>query len=241
MYFKSKLNLSRKELDLLIVVCTTGFVLTALSFGNANGLATNALFKYLSILDLSRELTYLIGWVLFSAAVYFVVPAVAVISMKQRLVDYGLRLTRKGAFLYWVFPVLILPGTFFVAMDSQFQMTYPFLHQPGSMFELVIWEAAYILQFLALEFFFRGFMFTGLAKTIGAYASILLCSIPYLMIHFSKPLPEAISSFFGSMILSYLVLRYKTIIYGFYAHIVFAVSLDIFSLYHRGWFDNVSL
>ena len=84
------------------------------------------------------------------------------------------------------------PLVFWVSTQESFLIKYPF-YRPSSEDHiypnLFIWEIFYFLQFISLEFFFRGFLVHGLKKEIGDY-SVLVMVIPYCMIHFQKPFLE---------------------------------------------------
>jgi membrane protease YdiL (CAAX protease family) len=54
------------------------------------------------------------------------------------------------------------------------------------------------------------------------------------MIHFGKPLPEAIGSIVAGYILGYLSLKSKNIFPGMILHISVALTMDLLSLWHRG-------
>ncbi len=87
------------------------------------------------------------------------------------------------------------------------------------------WEALYLLHFVALEFFFRGFALHALSKHIGSL-SIAVMVVPYTMIHFAKPFPEAIGSIAAGTILSVLSLRSKSAGWGGVLHFAVALTID---------------
>jgi membrane protease YdiL (CAAX protease family) len=97
---------------------------------------------------------------------------------------------------------------------------------------LLIWEAFYFLQFVGLEFFFRGFMVHALKKHFGFY-SVFVMMVPYCMIHFGKPLPEAFGAILAGIILGILSLKSNLIWLGVLLHFSVALAMDCFSLMHR--------
>ena len=54
-------------------------------------------------------------------------------------------------------------------------------------------------------------------------------AVIYCFLHLGKPLPEAISSFFGGYILGVLALRTSNIWGGILAHVGFALFLELFT------------
>ncbi|MDG1841439.1 MAG: CPBP family intramembrane metalloprotease [Crocinitomicaceae bacterium] len=140
----------------------------------------------------------------------------------------------KDLQIFFVFFLFMIPFVFLVSTQDSFLVKYPFyrlssVNQIHSNF--LIWEFFYFLQFVSLEFFFRGFMVHGLKKQIGDY-SVLVMIIPYCMIHFQKPFLETIGAIFAGLILGYLSLRKESIFTGIALHFSVAVSMDIFALYH---------
>ncbi len=54
--------------------------------------------------------------------------------------------------------------------------------------------------------------------------------VPYSMIHFDKPMPEAVAAVVGGTILGWLALRTKSIWGGVLLHIAIALSMDILAM-----------
>ena len=170
---------------------------------------------------------------------YFVVPALVVrFIQKRRLRDGGLALRGEREFLKLAAQCLaiVLPLTWLMSRSASFAATYPFLRIDGTAptvgAALLVWEAVYITQFFALEFFFRGFLLHSLKPALGIYA-ILITVIPYTMIHFTKPMPEAIAAIAAGLFLGWLSYRSGTIWLGVLLHCAVAVSMDVFSLMNR--------
>lgn len=187
-----------------------------------------------------ESLHQLLYWSFWNCFFYFVVPfCVIKLVWKQKLSDFGFKL--KGMFkgwpIYLAMLLIILPCVIWVSYSKSFQQTYPFYHPPKVDFlrRLLAWEISYALQFITLEFFFRGFMIHGLKQKFGVY-SIFIMVIPYCMIHFGKPLPECIGSIVAGVILGTLSYRYQSVILGACIHICVAISMDTLSLWHKGYF-----
>lgn len=182
----------------------------------------------------------LLYWASLTVFFYFILPAFIIkVVFKERLRDYGLK--RKEVLSYFsiyallfacIFPVVLL-----VSFSKQFQTAYPF-YSPKDTSDLfpyfVVWEIFYVLQFFALEFFFRGFMVHGLKQKMGIY-SVAAMVVPYCMIHFTKPLPECIGSIFAGLILGILSFRTGSVWLGALIHIAVALSMDWLSLWQRGF------
>ena len=89
------------------------------------------------------------------------------------------------------------------------------------------------MQFAALEFFFRGFLVHGLVPRFG-YLAVVVMVVPYNMLHFGKPMPEALAAIVGGLVLGTLALRTRSIWWGAALHIAVAATMDVLALGHIG-------
>ncbi|WP_420639897.1 CPBP family intramembrane glutamic endopeptidase [Candidatus Poriferisocius sp.] len=175
-------------------------------------------------------------WGLFRWVVY-VVPAVLVARFLLRtpLRDLGLRAgsgLRRHAPIYLGLYLVLLPFVVAAAFNGEFQNTYPFYEPPpgvGYWPRFYGWQAVYAGQFLALEFFFRGVLVHGLARRFGAMA-VFVALIPYVMIHLTKPLAEALGSIVAGTVLGFLSLRTGSVYLGAALHFAVALTIDVLVL-----------
>ncbi len=186
------------------------------------------------------SLHQLIYWSSWTCFFYFVIPACVIkLVWRESLADYGFKLkgSLQGWPIYAVMLCIMMPCVLIVSYGKGFQFTYPFYEPPRQNFmgKMIIWEIFYVLQFITLEFFFRGFMVHGLKKKLGVY-SIFAMVVPYCMIHFGKPLPECMGSIIAGIVLGTLSYRYKSIVLGACMHVCVAISMDFLSLWHKGYF-----
>ncbi len=184
------------------------------------------------------DLLMRLGWVAGTLFCYFLIPAALIkIGFGQDLHDYGWSF--EGYWKHvWIYLLLILPilgAMFHLVHEESFQQTYPF-HHPRDLRELLIWEFAYAVQFIALEFFFRGFLVHGAARAYGNEAAVWLMVFPYMMIHYPKPFLECCGAVIAGLVLGWLSLRTKSIFGGATAHILVAWSMDFAVLWFNGWF-----
>ncbi len=180
-------------------------------------------------------------WSLWRIVGYVAIPALVVVTLlKVRLSEFGLGLTAKKAYgrIYLVLLVFILPFVVVASFSAEFQASYPFyaIEDGEPLWPLFWgWEVLYALQFISLEFFFRGFVLHGLLPRFG-YLSIFVMMAPYTMIHFQKPALEAVGSIVAGFALGTLALESRSIWWGAFAHVSVALSMDFLSLWHRGFF-----
>jgi len=137
--------------------------------------------------------------------------------------------------IYGLLLAIMLPILWLVSADPSFNQFYP-MYKPEGLQDWLIYEAIYMVQFFAVEFFFRGFCLFRLEKMAGLYA-IAIMVIPYGLIHIYKPLPEAIGSVGAGLILGYLAIKTRSIWPGLFVHCGVAFSMDFFSLIRNGWFS----
>lgn len=205
-------------------------------FGKGNSLSlSNWLYNHPNY-----SLHQLMYWGCWNVFFYFILPACVIkLVWKEKLADYGFKL--KGALMGWpiymVMLAVMIPCVYYMSYDKGFQQTYPFYEPPRIYFwgKLFIWELFYVLQFITLEFFFRGFMIHGTKQKFGIY-SVFIMMVPYSMIHFGKPLPECIGSIIAGIVLGTLSYKYTSVVLGACMHITVAISMDLLSLWHKGYF-----
>ena len=88
------------------------------------------------------------------------------------------------------------------------------------------YELAYGLDFVTVEFLFRGFMVIGMIGVLGRQA-VLPMAVTYCFLHFGKPAGEAISSVFGGYILGVIALETRSIWGGIIVHAGIAWMMEI--------------
>jgi membrane protease YdiL (CAAX protease family) len=213
------------------------FLVSCLQSWGLKSLAATTFYWFTS--PVNGQLHRLLYWVML-VIFFHLVPAFALIKwvFKQPFSNYGLSL--KGAFtdykVYLIMLAIMIPLVFYFSKTSSFQQRYPFykLHSGEGIFpNLIIWEAFYFIQFFALEFFFRGFLLHGTKHKFGYY-SVFVMTIPYCMIHFTKPFPETISAIIAGIVLGTLSLKSNSIWLGVAIHCSVAATMDVCSLYQQG-------
>lgn len=173
-------------------------------------------------------------WAGWTVLLFLLLPGLIVkLVFKHRLVDYGLNLKVKPKFLllYLAMFLLVLPLVLYASTRADFRAIYPFFRGAlaAPMSDIVIWEIAYLSTFVALEFFFRGFLVLGLEKKFGRLA-IWVAMVPYVMLHFHKPPLEAIGAVFAGLILGEVSQRTRSILGGVIVHIGVAATMDFMAI-----------
>ncbi len=183
------------------------------------------------------ELVVYSWWTGWHLICYLLLPWLLIRYLwREPMLDFGWRWGETQR--HWRGYLLLLsPILVFVVLVSQgedFVEHYPFYDQAGrSWFDFLAWELLYMSQFVALEFFFRGYMLHALRPAIGANAIWVMC-VPYLMIHFPKLWLEATGAILFGLFLGILALRSLSIWGGVLVHAGVALSMDIAALIRKG-------
>jgi len=173
-------------------------------------------------------------WAFWTILVYVPLPmAIIYFVFREKPKDYGFffRVKGKHLALYIGMYLVVLPFIIYASTRTDFQNIYPFYRGAyrASLGEFMIWESAYLLQFLALEFFFRGFLVIGLERYFGRL-SVWVAVIPYCMIHFHKPVLEATGAIIAGLVLGEVSRRTRSILGGVIVHGGVALTMDLLAI-----------
>ena len=164
---------------------------------------------------------FAVWWVAWALIAFIALPAILMLLLPgKRLRDCNLSWQgfREHYSVYVVLYAAVLPVVWLVSLSPDFYNFYPMYPQAGrSWFDLFAWEGLYAGQFVALEFFFRGFLVGGLSRYMGI-AAVPVSVMPYMMIHFTKPWPEALASIVAGLVLGSLAWKTKSIWGGVCVH-----------------------
>ena len=222
-----------------LALILTAFVLIAVQFRASAGywIKTPFLRERFQSPD-ELQFASQIAWAASTVVLFGVVPFLfAWLGLRMKPSEFGFRL--KGFLrhlpVYVVFFLFILPMIYWAAERPDFLRTYPFATLAGVADpevpwwrdrHFLIWELAYLLQFCALEMFFRGFLVFSLERRFGL-GSVAVMAIPYAMIHLHKPMPEAFGAIFAGLILGYMALRTRSFYGGILLHYAVALTMDL--------------
>lgn len=178
------------------------------------------------------SLANLMWWAASTIAIYSLVPVAYARIAGQSVRGYGLsaRFVRSEITLIALIAPVALAIVWLASADQRFIDTYPFYDGTG--WSLVLFEIAYGATFVALEFFFRGFLVFAGQPVMGVHA-VPVMAFSYCLLHLGKPMPETVSSLLGGLILGYLALRLRSILAGVVAHLTIAWGMDASVLSRR--------
>lgn len=149
----------------------------------------------------------------------------------KSLRDYGGRLGDWAyglKFIAIASPLLLLAayiGSGQPDMQAEYPLAKSMMGNPG-LFLLV--EVFYILYYIGWEFLFRGVMIFGLEARFGAFAAILIQTIPSAIVHIGKPVGESFGAILAGLVFGYLAVRTRSILYPLILHAVVGIGMDLF-------------
>lgn len=186
-----------------------------------------------------RSLAAQLYWVVWGVLCYLVVPVgICLFVFRESPARYGLRVhvSKRHALVYGALLVGMLPVVGLASTSAAFVHQYPLVSDLGEdVRRLVLWETARGLRFVALEFFFRGFLLFALEERLGVHA-IGVSAFPYAVAHLGKPFPEALGAIVAGAALGYLALRSRSIFGGILVHVGVATAMDLLALAQKGYF-----
>jgi hypothetical protein len=149
---------------------------------------------------------------------------------------YGFTLKGYDTRPYLTMLALMVPLIIIASFQADFLSSYPRAGKWGlEYFTLennahykyfALFELLYGLDFITIEFFFRGFLILAFMRIVGPGA-ILAMACFYCFIHFGKPMGETISSYWGGTLLGILAYYSGSIIGGIIVHMGIAWLMEL--------------
>ena len=182
---------------------------------------------------------YSINWIVRVLAIMLPVIFIWWIKDRKEQPFYGIKKTKSLKpyllMIAFLFPLIVAAST-----QPDFLQMYPKannisevpIHSIKDYGYYLFFELSYGFDFVSIEFFFRGFLILSLVKICGKDAIIPMAAF-YCTIHFGKPLGEAISSYFGGLLLGIVVYNTRSVWGGLIVHLGIAWLMEI-----GGWLGN---
>lgn len=153
---------------------------------------------------------------------------------------YGLSADRFDAAPYFAMLAIMLPLIIAASFNDAFLRQYPMYKTSGAHIHLGVpewmtaatYEIAYGLDFITVEYLFRGFLVIGMMSILGR-GSVLAMAVIYCFLHFGKPAGEAVSSIVGGYILGVVAYETKSIWGGIIVHMGIAWMMEAVAFLHK--------
>ena len=158
-------------------------------------------------------------------------------TLRLSFAELGLGMKKAGRefILVGVLYLLFVPVLYVVSQQPSFQATYPRLPAADKTMSIfVLFHLAYLVKWVAWEFFFRGFLLFSYWRDVAGKA-VLLSTVPFALSHYGKPPLEMLSSIAAGFILCWLALRGKSIWPGVALHWAVATTVELFA---ATWFTT---
>lgn len=91
----------------------------------------------------------------------------------------------------------------------------------------LVWEAAYLVYYVAWEASFRGVIQLGLGQRMGIIQAMLLQTALTACLHFGGPEMETLAALAAGPVLGYLAIRTGSILYPLAIHFAAGIATDI--------------
>jgi membrane protease YdiL (CAAX protease family) len=163
-------------------------------------------------------------------------PLLAVLAgLREKPDAFGLAPPERGAGrIAWLFFAAMLPVVFVASLRPEFRQYYPIQPQAAYSWRyLLYFELTYGFYLFCWEWFYRGFLTFGLARRFGFNAAIVLQALAFMLMHWTKPMPEFFGSFVAGVALGWLAVRARSCIPGFAAHWAVAAAMDVLAIHAK--------
>lgn len=163
------------------------------------------------------------------AALFWLPMVLILLVIRQEPSGFGMGMGESGhgyklagVLFALMFPVLVI-----AARMEVFQNYYPVQSRAANDWAyFAYFELTYGMYLFCWEFFFRGFLLFGLARTMGSW-SVLPQALAFGVMHLGKPGPEVAASFAAGIILGVVALRSKSFAPCFALHWAVALTFDL--------------
>ena len=168
-------------------------------------------------------------WAIATTVLELLVPLLLIRFVhRRRIADHGWQFqgfARHIAIYLGLFAVMV-PVVWWASTREDFLLRYPFVYAARTDFAVLLrWEALYVLQFFALESFFRGYLLFTLERSFGWNACFIM-AVPYCAIHWHKAPLECFAAIFAGVFLGGLALRFRSWYGGAVLHSLVAITMD---------------
>lgn len=170
-------------------------------------------------------------WFSVQGVLGFLLPVLILrFGFKRRASEIGLGAGdwRFASLLAVMFVPFVIIGTWVLSDSADFQSGYPHFAPAALDWSIfAAYESLFLFYWIGWEYLWRGFILFGTARVFGVYA-IFIQALPFAILHFEKPFPEAFLSILGGVALGALVWRARSFWIAVPIHAFQMLSIDFF-------------
>lgn len=170
-------------------------------------------------------------WVGLNLLLLLAVPLALIrLCWREPLSRYGLAVGDVRVWSRWLlaFLAVMVPVILIASRMPSLQAFYPrYTWARESALAFSASSAAWVLYFLAWEFFFRGFLLNVFLRRYSPAVAIAIQTVPFAMMHFPKPEVEALASIVAGVALGCMAYRGRSMLGPWLLHWFCAFLLDV--------------
>jgi hypothetical protein len=168
-------------------------------------------------------------WAIATTVLEMLVPLLLMRFVhRRRIGDHGWRFEgfSRHIRIYLGLYALMVPIVWWASRREGFSDLYPFVPAARTDFAVFVrWEAVYLLQFFAVEAYFRGYLLFTLERAFGWNACFIM-AVPYCAIHWHKAPLECFAAILAGVFLGGMALRFRSWYGGAVLHVLVALTMD---------------
>lgn len=220
--------------DSAIALVYTAINLSVLEFWFLTSVVQGRVNAALPRAERTRAISFEAGatWSIATTIAQLIIPLLLIRFVhKRKISEYGWSLNGFTTHLkvYLGLFVFMVPFVWFASTQPGFVRSYPFVYEARTNGEMFVrWEFVYLMQFIALESFFRGYLLFTLERSMK-WTAIFVMMVPYAMIHWHKPPLECFGAIIAGIALGAFSLRFRSWYGGAVLHMLVAVTMDLLS------------
>lgn len=163
-------------------------------------------------------------------AAYLILPLLSLPLLRRGPAGFG---WKHGRVRVWLRDITLLyaamlPLVLIAARQPAFQRIYPyFAFERDSTGWLLLGLGIRLFGMCCWESIFRGYLLFGFERRSGTAAALAATTVPFVILHFGKPMPELLGSIVAGLALGIVALRARSFIPAALLHFAVAATLDI--------------
>jgi membrane protease YdiL (CAAX protease family) len=165
--------------------------------------------------------------------IFLALPLLSLPLLRRPVSDFGLTLgvPRKWLVDIAVLYAVMLPVVVIASRHPSFRAVYPyFAFERQGPALLLAGLGLRLFGMFAWEFLLRGYLLFGFEPRVGPAPAIAVQLVPFVLLHFGKPVLEVHASIIAGVALGIVAVRARSFIPCVLLHFAVAATLDILAL-----------